>query len=199
MRSTGHLFRALRQLPEAGPVGRFDATVDRFFEDHLRGHRAWDRAMYAASAAGEHSLLWLALSAWAGWRTGRPGSTLARAGLALGAESLMVNGLVKAVFRRDRPGPGAEHPYHLRRPLTSSFPSGHASSAFFAAALLRGTPGWPIYYPLAALVAASRAHVRVHHASDVLAGAALGTVLGEAARHALPLGGENGKTRQRAI
>ena len=34
----------------------------------------------------------------------------------------------------------------------------------------------------AAAVAASRVHLRAHHASDVLAGAAIGTVLGVAGR-----------------
>ena len=62
-------------------------------------------------------------------------------------------------------------------PLTSSFPSGHASAAFCAAGLLsEGSRLEPAYYALAAVVAASRVHVKIHHASDVVAGAAVGTV-----------------------
>jgi len=36
-------------------------------------------------------------------------------------------------------------------------------------------------------VAASRVYVRMHHASDVIAGAALGVALGVVARRVLPL------------
>ena len=46
---------------------------------------------------------------------------------------------------------------------------------------------WPIYYAVAGIVASSRVHVRMHHASDVVAGAALGAALGELARAAVPL------------
>ena len=53
-----------------------------------------------------------------------------------------------------------------------SFPSGHATAAFCAATLLGGGVGW---YTLAAAVAATRVYVRLHHASDVVAGAAFGS------------------------
>jgi membrane-associated phospholipid phosphatase len=43
--------------------------------------------------------------------------------------------------------------------------------------LLGGGPGW---YTLAAAVASTRVYVRLHHASDVAAGAAFGLVLGSA-------------------
>jgi undecaprenyl-diphosphatase len=67
----------------------------------------------------------------------------------------------------------------LHRPITSSFPSGHATAAFCAARLLGGGPGW---YALATAVAGTRVYVRLHHASDVAAGAAFGLVLGSALR-----------------
>lgn len=187
MKSLKHLYQAVREAPQAETVKRFDERVDSFFQSHLRGRPLWDRAMYSASAAGEHSMVWLALAALEGLRAGKPGQSLGRAGAALGAESIIVNGLVKAVFRRERPEAERPHPHHLRQPLTSSFPSGHASAAFFAAALLRDSPWSPAYYGLAALVASSRVHVGVHHASDVLAGAAIGVVLGELARGFFPL------------
>jgi undecaprenyl-diphosphatase len=74
-------------------------------------------------------------------------------------------------------------------PRTSSFPSGHATSAFCAAALLSdGDPTWaPLYYTLAVIVAWSRVHVKIHHASDVVAGIAIGVALGELSRHITPL------------
>ena len=48
-------------------------------------------------------------------------------------------------------------------------------------------PWWPAYAALALTVAASRIHVRIHHASDVLAGVATGLALGALARRLAPL------------
>jgi membrane-associated phospholipid phosphatase len=45
-----------------------------------------------------------------------------------------------------------------------------------------------LYYLIALVVAASRVHVRIHHASDVLGGIAFGVVLGEVARQLVPVG-----------
>lgn len=146
-----------------------------------------DRIFYPLSSAADHSMGWVALGAVreaAGW--GRRGSAL-RLAAVVGAESALTNGLVKSVFGRLRPALDPDLagplPYGLRRPVTSAFPSGHATSAFTAAAFLaRGDPLGPAYHVLAALVAASRVYVRLHHPSDVAAGAALGIVFGRVAR-----------------
>jgi undecaprenyl-diphosphatase len=109
----------------------------------------------------------------------------------LGVESLLVNVGIKSLFRRSRPMWEAEHarPHRLRSPRTSSFPSGHASSAFTAAGVLAftGDPLWPVYYGIAIVVASSRAYVRIHHASDVVGGAILGTGLAVIAHQLWPL------------
>jgi undecaprenyl-diphosphatase len=102
-----------------------------------------------------------------------------------------VNGGIKSLFRRTRPTWAEEdrgaRPHHLRTPMSSSFPSGHASSAFTAAVVLsQGSPLWPVYFGTAAVVASSRMYVKIHHASDVVAGAALGLVLGTAVRRLWP-------------
>ena len=85
------------------------------------------------------------------------------------------------MFRRTRPVHVGPRPLHLRQPRTSSFPSGHATAAFFGAALLRDDDRLaPLYYAIAVIVAASRVHVKIHHASDVIGGIALGVGLGRA-------------------
>ncbi|HET9059664.1 MAG TPA: phosphatase PAP2 family protein [Acidimicrobiales bacterium] len=189
MRVRGDLLANLQALPGTAGVARFDAAVDTWWQSRLRGKRPVDAVMYAASAAAEHSILWLALSTWAGWRRDGAKGMMRSAGRALalfGAESALVNGAVKSVFRRERPVSTEARPFPLRLPRTSSFPSGHASSAFFAAALLRDELGAPVCYGLACTVAASRVHVRIHHASDVVVGALVGAAIGELARTLVP-------------
>ena len=64
-----------------------------------------------------------------------------------------------------------------------SFPSGHASSAFAAAAVLQGHFGWKAAVPsylVASYVAAARVETRHHFASDVLFGAGIGIAAGHA-------------------
>jgi undecaprenyl-diphosphatase len=112
-----------------------------------------------------------------------------RAGVALAIESIVINVVVKSLFSRERPiDQSYEHPHHLRYPMTSSFPSGHATAAFAAATLLsnRRWHRW-LLYPLATLVALSRVHVRIHHASDVLGGAIIGLGFAKLVEYLLPM------------
>ncbi|MGH9120553.1 MAG: phosphatase PAP2 family protein [Acidimicrobiales bacterium] len=181
------------QIPDA--VAVFDTRVDELIEAHLRGRPLVDRIMYGASAIGDHGTLWMALAGLQALRRARGPipqwrRPLMRAIAGLAIESALVNGPVKWMFRRSRPvGHGRHpHPHSIRLPRTSSFPSGHATAAFFAAALLRdGDNWWPLYYVAAVVVASSRAHVKVHHASDVVAGAILGAGLGQLTRALVPV------------
>lgn len=177
-------------VPDGGAIGDFDRLVDQWFARWLRGRPVVDGAFYTASAVGDHGLLWLALAGLQAARR-RDGSSrrrLLRASAGLGVESALVNGPVKWMFRRSRPIHDGPRALYLRQPRTSSFPSGHATAAFFAAALLRDDdPWWPAYYVLASVVAASRVHVRIHHASDVVGGALLGVALGELTRLLVPV------------
>jgi undecaprenyl-diphosphatase len=76
----------------------------------------------------------------------------------------------------------------FRQPITSSFPSGHATAAFCAATLLaENEERAPAYYALGTVVALSRIHTKIHHASDVVGGIAIGLVLGQVARRIVPL------------
>jgi undecaprenyl-diphosphatase len=169
-------------------VDHFDDAVDHFF-DHLRGHPPVDRVMYGASALGEFGLLWVILGVLRGLRGDHHWRAAVRVGAVVGIESVVVNAGVKSLFRRRRPVTTVARPYPLRIPLTSSFPSGHATSAFCAATLLAdGDPALaPLYYTAAAVVALSRIHVRIHHASDVVGGIAIGLGLGRLARRLVPL------------
>lgn len=169
-------------------VTAFDEAVDRGV-DQVRGHKVVDRVMYGASELGDWSLIWHLVGVGQALLPGRDPMSAVRLSTILGAESLLVNGGIKSLFRRKRPEWVAElpRPHKLRTPMSSSFPSGHASAAFVAAGVLsQGDPLWPAYYGIAVVVASSRVYVKIHHASDVLAGAALGIGLAAVARRAWP-------------
>ncbi|HEX6596460.1 MAG TPA: phosphatase PAP2 family protein [Acidimicrobiales bacterium] len=168
-------------------VTRVDVAVDSAF-DHLRGRPTIDRVFYAASELGDFSLIWLLLAAARGLRSERDEKAAVRVAIGAAAESALVNGVIKSFFRRTRPPWDVVRPHNIRQPLTSSFPSGHATSAFSSAILLsEDDPLWPAYFAIAMVVASSRVYVKIHHASDVLAGVGVGVVLGIVGRRVLPL------------
>lgn len=169
-------------------VRELDDRVDGAF-DALRGNKAADRLFYAASELGDFSLIWHLVGVARGLTSDRHANEAIRLSAVLAAESVLVNGVVKSFFRRRRPVWESEtpRPHKLRRPRSSSFPSGHASAAFAAATLLaEDDPLWPLYYAAAAFFASSRTYVKIHHASDVVAGAVTGMVIGRIARKVWP-------------
>lgn len=168
-------------------IAGFDVLADKAL-DHLRGRPGADRVFYGVSAVADHSLVWLMLGALRGLRSEHDWGAALRVGTGVFIESALVNVGIKSLFRRTRPPWDVDRPLRLRRPRTSSFPSGHATSAFCAAGLLADDdPLWPAYYALAVLIATSRVYVRVHHASDIVAGVAIGAVLGRIGRTVAPL------------
>lgn len=114
-----------------------------------------------------------------------------RTGLALlmglGAGVLIGNLLLKPLIDRPRPcWIDQTTPLLIACPTDYSFPSGHTLSSVIAAAVLCGARrgwGW-IAVPLAAAIAFSRLYLYVHFPTDVLAGAALGIVIGLIAQRA---------------
>lgn len=166
-------------------VHRFDDVADASL-DHLRGTPTIDKVMYTASEVADFSVLWHLIGITKGVFGGKRSVDAAyRLSAILGIESLLVNGLIKQLFRRQRPKHDSERPLALRQPLTSSFPSGHASAAFTAATVLADASSAvvkPAWYAIAVVVASSRVYVKIHHASDVVAGAVLGLALGRLAR-----------------
>lgn len=158
----------------------FDERADAALE-RIRGRRVPDAVMQTASHVGDFSLIWHAVGAARGLTSARRADQALMLSALLGVESLLVNQGLKRMFRRTRPTETGDPRLSVRRPRTSSFPSGHASSAMFAATLLTvwsGRRRAPLWFGLAAVVGTSRAYVRIHHASDVVAGAAVGIGLG---------------------
>jgi membrane-associated phospholipid phosphatase len=161
----------------------------------LRELGAMDRAVYRAvartptagldgpvrrlSRAADRSRLWLAIAAAIALLGGGRGRRAALEGVvAIGVTSATVNLGLKRVHRRRRPQRVASlwPARHVEMPESTSFPSGHAASAFaFAYAVGRNLPGLAVPLRLlAAGVAYSRVHTGVHYPGDVVVGSAVG-------------------------
>jgi undecaprenyl-diphosphatase len=111
---------------------------------------------------------------------GRRGRQAALEGVvAIAVTSATVNLGVKPLAHRMRPdrlGPDLATARHIPMPRSTSFPSGHAASAFaFAYAVGRHLPGLAVPIRLlAGAVAYSRVHTGVHYPGDVVVGSILG-------------------------
>jgi undecaprenyl-diphosphatase len=180
---------AFPTLPLPAAFDRWDASFDKLWEP-LRKSAVLNRVFYLASEVGDFGMIWLAIGAAQGALGPDSKTKMAlRLAIAMGLESALVNGFIKSFFKRQRPEWNQERPMHLRKPRTSSFPSGHSSSAVTAAILL-STPvsGWTILYAiLAAIVAFSRVHVKIHHITDVAGGLMVGALYGTAFAAIWPL------------
>lgn len=180
--TTGYLTRRLTKVE--GRIGHMLAR--------LRGNPAIDRAAYCISEAANHSGLWHAINLidlLAGLVRRDPlrCRRALRRSTVQGIEQALVNGPVKSLVRRQRPAEDLSHPHRLRVPVTSSFPSGHASAGACSAELLAADMGHrAAWWSLAILVGWSRVHVGVHHPSDVLAGWLLGAGAAHTARRFWP-------------
>ncbi|MGA7836218.1 MAG: phosphatase PAP2 family protein [Acidimicrobiales bacterium] len=147
-----------------------------------------DGPMTWISNAATFGKLWFVIAALLSVVGGPRGRrTAARSLLAYGATSLTADAVLKMLMPRRRPGrENVESARDIRVPTSSSFPSGHAASAFaFAAAASTESPllALPLF-GVASLIGYSRVHAGVHYPSDVLAGAVVGLTIGTAVREA---------------
>jgi membrane-associated phospholipid phosphatase len=141
---------------------------------------AFDRGLGALSRTADQSRLWFGAATVLAATGGTRGRRAAITGVAsLAVSSAIVNLGLKPLGRRRRPDravAGVPIARHVTMPLSTSFPSGHAASAFaFASGVGASLPiaGMPLR-ALAALVAYSRVHTGVHYPADVVVGAVLG-------------------------
>lgn len=148
-----------------------------------RGHAHWaERAVGLYSRTGEHAACWLVLGlagAIAAPDADRRRGWLRGAGIVGGA--LGLNYAVKLAVRRGRPELNGLPPLSATVSRLS-FPSAHATTSFAAARAYSGVAPAAALYVGALGFALSRPYLGVHYPSDVLAGAALGTLIAQALR-----------------
>ena len=158
----------------------FDTRFDRLLEP-TRNFKPTVWLFTAATALGDFGMLWHIVGiVRAVADNSRVKQALILSAL-MGVESLVLNQGIKRFFKRERPTVKGDSRFKIRKPHTSSFPSGHASSAFFAAVVLTRWSSWPaiaLWFSFAVIVATSRIAVRIHHATDIFAGALIGTAMG---------------------
>ena len=165
----------------------FDLRVDQFLEP-TRNFKPTIWLFTTATALGDFGMLWHIVGiVRAVADNNRIRQALILSAL-MGIESLILNQGIKPFFKRKRPTIKGDTRFKIRTPRTSSFPSGHASSAFFAAVVLTRWSTWPAivaWFVFAIIVATSRVAVRIHHATDIFAGALIGTAMGLLAHFAI--------------
>src|ERR1700760_2782729 len=145
-----------------------------------RGHGpARERVIAGYSRLGGPAACWLALGV-AGAVLDRERRARWLRGAGVVAVAYAANYAVKVTVRRRRPeldGLPALSPVVSRL----SFPSAHATTSFAAARVYRGLVPAGALYAAAGAFAVSRPYLGVHYPSDVVAGAVLGTLLGQLA------------------
>lgn len=162
--------------------------IDSFGDKYLTLSRTprRDAFWFRLSHAADHSVLWFVL-ALVRFAFEREWKELLYFTAIMAIESALTNGPIKFIFRRSRPheqektyASDEKLPFGLRRPITSSFPSGHATAAMCACVLLSSS--YPIMglvlFPLGFAVAYSRMYTRMHHLTDIIGGLILGLLFG---------------------
>ncbi len=137
------------------------------------------------SRAADKSKLWVGVAAVLCCTNAQGRQAAGHGLLAAAVTSAVVNLGAKRILRRPRPDRAegrAPSSRHVQMPSSTSFPSGHAASAFaFATAVTALLPGAALPLRTAAvLVAYSRVHTGVHYPVDVGAGALIGCAIGPA-------------------
>ena len=166
-----------------------DLALLRFMR--TRGHTpAVEKAAQLIAKSGENGYLWFGIGlAGAAFDPPRRRQWLYSA--AIGPVAIGLNFGIKLIVKRPRPSLKGLPPLG-GAPSSLSFPSAHATASFAAAtAMSRFAPELKLaLFGAAAVMAVTRPYLGMHYPSDVVAGAALGTVLGAG----LPIPSSIGRT-----
>ncbi len=172
-------FAARPELSEvAAAFESFDDAVDRAL-DRFRRRRLPDFLASVSSFLGDRGLIWLLFGLARARHGGRPRAEALKTLAYTGTVAPLVASALKGAIGRVRPELRQGPHLLVRVPRTASFPSGHSLAAWCAATMFaEHDRNAPAYYAAATAISLSRIHVRLHHATDVVAGSLLGIALG---------------------
>lgn len=135
-----------------------------------------DVCMPAVTALGNLGLIWILISIYL--YSNKDLRTMGRIVIfTLVISTIIGEGLLKHIFRRSRPCLEEEDTELLiSKPMSYSFPSGHALSSFAEAGVLSlyFSQYAIIFFTIASLIALSRVYLLVHYPTDVIAGMVFG-------------------------
>jgi len=160
-----------------------DEAIERRL-GRVRNSPTLDTAAIVTSNLADYGAVWLVVGAVKAARDRSSRQRVVTALAVAGVSSTLVNWTAKQLVGRSRPeGPEPTSARGVRRPTSSSFPSGHTLAAWCTAVVLADSPAeMAAYLAFAGATAFSRVHLRAHHATDVVGGATLGLAVGVIAR-----------------
>ncbi len=158
-------------------IQRLDETI--LFSVHHKQTQKLSITMLAFSLVGNGGLLWTVIGAFLllDQQRSRYGVYMLAALIFC---ALANNLLFKSFFERKRPCDTYQSiPLLIKRPIGSSFPSGHAATSFASATALMfmDVRIGLIALFVACVIAFSRLYLFVHYPSDIFMGAVSGTVI----------------------
>jgi hypothetical protein len=174
-----HALEWLIPMAATGALIAGDTHIANAFENS-RGQLRWGNRI--SNVGASYTLLPIVAGSYVygAWRDNPKGREIGVLGTESLVDSLIVVGVLKEVFRRNRPD--EKNPGQFWGGGTS-FPSGHATQVWAIASLLdhefkhKKIIGITAY-SLAGIVSASRIAAQKHFASDIVAGGALGWFIG---------------------
>jgi undecaprenyl-diphosphatase len=161
-------------------LGDLDQAALRVLRTRWHG-RFSDPVMKGLGLSGEYGAVWFA-AGLAGVAADERRRARWGAAALVAPAAVVLNFAVKRTIGRQRPVI-TDHPPLARAPSKLSFPSAHATSSMAgAAALTRVEPRAALpLHALAGAICVGRPYLGMHYPSDVLAGAALGALIGRLA------------------
>ena len=154
-----------------------DNSILLYIKNNMHGY-IMDKAMVIITSLGNGGAIWILIAVLLMIK-----KKYRKIGfMVLGAlilSTILGEGILKHVVQRIRPSADIpEINMLIAKPLSYSFPSGHAASSFAVAGVLSKyfKKYAPEFLGLASLIAFSRLYLYVHYPTDVLAGIILGLI-----------------------